>query len=330
MNSRITHSYIPAALLALGSFATSATAQSVNVDFSNNGVGLPSSFGAAGSPGTWNAVAPAFNGPALPLVDTAGNPTSVTVELLSGTAISTESDPALTGDPATLLLDGYWAPDFVQSMRVQGLAAGNYNVTVYAWVPFFSNGLTTFLAPDGIGTIGGAYAGGLTEGVTHRTVTATVSGNGILTFEWVNGFFQTDGFFSGFQIESANLGTNYCPVMPNSTGSPAQISAGGSLSIAAGNLELSAGPVPNEPFIFYTGPNQILTPFGDGFRCVGGSVVRIWPPAFAAGNVAAKTIDPAAFGLTPGTWNFQCWFRDPAGMGAGFNLSDGLELVLVP
>ena len=30
------------------------------------------------------------------------------------------------------------------------------------------------------------------------------------------------------------------------------------------------------------------------------------------------------------TWNFQFWYRDPAGGGAGFNLSDGLQLTFCP
>jgi hypothetical protein len=27
------------------------------------------------------------------------------------------------------------------------------------------------------------------------------------------------------------------------------------------------------------------------------------------------------------TWNFQAWYRDPAGGASGYNLSDGLELM---
>jgi hypothetical protein len=37
---------------------------------------------------------------------------------------------------------------------------------------------------------------------------------------------------------------------------------------------------------------------------------------------------PADFvGFQPGTsWNFQFWYRNPAGGGAGFNLSDALHV----
>ena len=78
------------------------------------------------------------------------------------------------------------------------------------------------------------------------------------------------------------------------------------------------------------GPNQISAPFGDGVRCVGGSVTRIWPPGLASGNVANRTVDLATFGAMPGTVNIQCWFRDPTGGSSGFNLSDGISAVLTP
>jgi hypothetical protein len=55
--------------------------------------------------------------------------------------------------------------------------------------------------------------------------------------------------------------------------------------------------------------------------------VRLNPPALAAGGSATREVDLTAFAITSGvTKRFQCWFRDPAGGGAFFNLSDGLEV----
>ncbi len=132
------------------------------------------------------------------------------------------------------------------------------------------------------------------------------------------------------ELVGSAFGTNYCTPTVNSTGSAATMTLDGSPSIADGDFEMSAGPVPNEPFVFYMGPNQISAPFGDGVRCVGGSVTRIWPPGLASGNVANRTVDLATFGAMPGTVNIQCWFRDPTGGSSGFNLSDGISAVLTP
>ena len=58
------------------------------------------------------------------------------------------------------------------------------------------------------------------------------------------------------------------------------MSAAGSNSVMADDLRVIAEPVPNEPFLFFMGPNAIQAPFGNGFLCVGGGLTRILPPAF--------------------------------------------------
>ena len=67
--------------------------------------------------------------------------------------------------------------------------------------------------------------------------------------------------------------------------------------------------------------------FGNGFLCASSGIVRIGAPAAATGNVASTTVDlPSAGITTAGTYNFQCWYRDPAGGGAFFNTSDGRSI----
>jgi hypothetical protein len=127
------------------------------------------------------------------------------------------------------------------------------------------------------------------------------------------------------------LGDNYCLAETNSTGAPAVMVAGGSPSIADDDLTLTAAPVPNQPFLYYHGPSAVELPFGDGYRCVGSPVTRISPPGVASGNVAQRVVDLDAAGITaPGTLYFQCWYRDPAASGAGFNTSDAIEIEFVP
>ena len=99
------------------------------------------------------------------------------------------------------------------------------------------------------------------------------------------------------------------------------------------------GATPNQPGLYYYGPNAIAAPFGDGVRCVGGGTHRLGPVQVAdGGGVALRAVDltapPADAG--PGqiqagvTWNFQFWYRDPAAGGSGFNLSDGLSVTFCP
>jgi len=156
--------------------------------------------------------------------------------------------------------------------------------------------------------------------------------------QW-NDYRDVDLAVMGYIVEYDTSGSNFCAALPNSTGMPALISTSGSVSLAANNLRLQAGPVEsNQPGIFYYGPDQIQVPFGDGFRCIGGtpgSIVRMFPFSVSdAGGVLSFTVDntlPVHVQFVPGaTLNFQAWFRDPSACMSGFNLSDALSLVFVP
>lgn len=133
--------------------------------------------------------------------------------------------------------------------------------------------------------------------------------------------------------------TSYCTGAPNSVGAGALIDSVGPASITANAFSLSvSGAPPNVLGIFYYGPASHQVPFGNGFSCVapGGTGVFRLTPAFQtdAGGSALRQVDfqsaPAGVGpgsITPGsTWFFQAWYRDPNAGGAGFNLSDGLEV----
>ena len=133
---------------------------------------------------------------------------------------------------------------------------------------------------------------------------------------------------------------NYCGAMPNSAGSGAIIGSENEPSITANNFSLFAsGGVPNKPGLYFYGPNQISIPFGEGLRCVGGSMFRLQPTvAFDLFGISSRALDfttgttgSGSGQILPGsTWNFQLWYRDPAGGPAGFNLSDALHVVFWP
>lgn len=123
---------------------------------------------------------------------------------------------------------------------------------------------------------------------------------------------------------------SYCTSVPNSSGMAASIGSLGSTSIAANDFALTCGNGPVDKFgIFFYGPEQIQVPFGDGIRCVGGSVARTQGvQTDAAGSVSLALDLTTAPEIESGvTQSFQFWFRDPGGPGgSGFNLSDGLEV----
>ena len=136
--------------------------------------------------------------------------------------------------------------------------------------------------------------------------------------------------------------TSYCTTTPNSAGPGALMGYAGSTSVTANDFTLVAVGLPaNKNGIFYYGPNPISQPFGNGIRCVGGGLTGIFRfPVVVSDDFGDMfyTVDntqaPASSGpgqIAGGTqWLFQCWYRDPAGGGAGFNLSDGLDVIFCP
>jgi hypothetical protein len=131
----------------------------------------------------------------------------------------------------------------------------------------------------------------------------------------------------------------YCVTSPNSVNEEgARINFAGSTSVSANDLQIIAGFAPaGQTGLFYYGPNQIQAPFGSGIRCVGGAITRLNPATVisAPWGEAIHNMDNTSASnlrnIQPGTsWNFQFWYRDPAGGGAGFNLSDAVMIPFRP
>jgi len=121
-----------------------------------------------------------------------------------------------------------------------------------------------------------------------------------------------------------------CISSVNSSGSAATIQATGSASVQANDLGLAATSVPaGVTGLFFYGSAAVEIPFGDGYRCAGGQVVRVYPVVTSdASGLLTTSIDnqiPRHMALQDGaTRHFQAWFRDGAAGGAGFNLSNAL------
>jgi hypothetical protein len=121
----------------------------------------------------------------------------------------------------------------------------------------------------------------------------------------------------------------------NSTGAGALLQASGSASVAADDLVFHGLQLrPNALSILVQGSLVIApVPFGDGLRCVGGTLKRLDVAAADAGG--GVTFGPglaATGGWTGGsTFAFQAYYRDPFGpCGANFNVSSALSIVFQP
>ncbi len=138
---------------------------------------------------------------------------------------------------------------------------------------------------------------------------------------------------------AAALGGNgsaytYCNATPNSFGSTARINYIGSLGLAQNTFGLRVTGLPVQPQtfgVFTYGGTQMNVPFGNGYLCINplGGLYRMTPQLLTDTTVSRSVLEaPAEFQLfQPATsWNFQFWYRNPAAGGAGFNLSDGLNV----
>jgi hypothetical protein len=128
----------------------------------------------------------------------------------------------------------------------------------------------------------------------------------------------------------------------------AALHAFGNASIASDTLQLlSSGELPSSLTIFLQGTVQISPlPFGDGLRCVGGNLKRLYTKNAHAGVASAPGPgDPSVSArsaalndpLSPGSVRaLQAYYRDPvlgfcpAPAGDSFNVSSGLILTWAP
>lgn len=150
----------------------------------------------------------------------------------------------------------------------------------------------------------------------------------------VGSVFVTGGRTARLFENVPEIGNSYCVGAANSVGGGARIKSFGSRVVADNDVLLTVSGLPaNRSGIFILGLTPMQLPFGDGFRCVGGPLLRV-PPVLSSGPYGAlqHALDlgspPAAGVVLPGlSAYFQFWYRDPQGPGgSGFNLSDGREV----
>lgn len=175
---------------------------------------------------------------------------------------------------------------------------------------------------------------------------------------WDNSFTTLTSCCVPFTVLPSSVGTPYCSGDGTGTACPCANFGAPGLGCANGTFPTGCGlmgtgnpsvsqdtlvlhastSTPGQPGLFFQGDNRIAggagTPFGDGLRCAGGSVVRLEVRVANAAGDAPSSVSISARGMvSPGDIKrYQWWYRDPllSPCGTGFNLSNGLEIVWSP
>ncbi|MFN0007234.1 MAG: hypothetical protein ACKVXR_04945 [Planctomycetota bacterium] len=341
----------------------------------------PAYGGSAGSPGVWNPVSTtsvsnlrAYDGTptGVSLSTTAVGPDcGVSPSLFYWT-----EQPETSGDDEKLLDDGFVPQDNVYTLVFQGLAPGVYEVdTILVRSPIcIGNGFWVQVigSPDPAQIVHASWQGYFAQGGTtlpmdpgtnfaRHSVTVT---NGTLEIRVEKTHPANFHFMRGIQLnlgEQDYVGTNVCfgdgSVAPcpcvnsgqTKTGCQNSHGTGGSWLFASGSVSPdtivlhAAGELPNALSIFWQG-NAVIPPiaYGDGLRCAGGTLRRLYTKNASSGVVFAPAMgDPsitaqsAAIGvpIPPGGRRYyQVSYRDgnpsfcPSPTGNTFNISNAVRI----
>jgi hypothetical protein len=353
---------IRSSLLLIGAALASAcpcAAQSFNIDLGIDNPAPSQGFGAAaGQPGVWNVWSPVSGG--ITLVDLNGVPTSVQASAPTINSWEFSWDHlGTTGDDELLLDDGDF-PDPGTTYTISGLAAGTYTVTTYAWAPDDPTLITGVRVNNGpITAVGGNWTGTYQLGVTHAVHTVTISAGQtiaitvsiIVEFCTVDGiqitqngaattsFCSGDG--SGTACPCANPGAsgNGCASSVSPTG--ARLASSGSASMSNDSFALVGTLMPQSFALYFQGTQRLAggagLHFGDGLRCVGGSIIRLGTKLNSGGTstypaAGDPPISVRGANSAGAVRDYQVWYRNAATFctTATFNLTNGLEATWAP
>jgi glucose/arabinose dehydrogenase len=238
------------------------------------------------------------------------------------------------------------APNLKLPIWEYGHVAGQCSITggyVYRGSAFPSLQGTYFFADYCAGRIWTfKYAGGQVTQFTDRT--AEMAPGGGHAIQNPDSFGQdADGELyivdqNGGEIykigEVCPVPTTYCTAAPNSAGPGAFMSFSGDGTISQNNLQLACSGCPTGiNGLFFYGQGQTMGTLGNGVLCVASHLHRlpvVQTGIFGDASFPFDVHAPPAVVTAGSTWNFQFWYRDPAGGGALYNASNGLSVVFCP
>jgi hypothetical protein len=127
----------------------------------------------------------------------------------------------------------------------------------------------------------------------------------------------------------------------NSLGTGGKLIASGTPSITGDTLVLSGSQMANSSALYFQGTTQVGggagAVFGDGLRCVGGSVIRLGIATNAAGashypGAGNQPVSVKGMITSAGMRTYQTWYRNAAPFcnAETFNLTNGWNLTWTP
>ncbi len=339
--------FIPSILASVIATCSLAAAQSFNLDIESQLTyqGQPSaSYGAyPGQAGFWNRLPfTSWDLSATMLNDLSGAPTSAFAWSNEGGNADLPTACAGWGSEEIALYDGISGGQPL-TLRISGLVPDVYTVYVYAKSDDnretrvrIMPAVIVLPLTNIIMAVCPTATAQHSDPETFTYNTAVISAGEVLRIEVSRAMFDGGWKLSAVQIiqGATSVGTTYCTSLPSSVGPAAVMSAiatpsgPGEASFAANDLVLSASPVPaGSPALFFYGSTQVNAPFGNGIRCVGGTISRLPLTMTTPGQEMITPVDYAQTSITAGsTWNFQGLFRDiPAG-GAKYNLTSAMQI----
>ncbi len=360
-------------LETVASFALAATAaaQSFNIDLHGPTPALvpsPAYGAAAQQPGAWNGFpcTTACDNLVVPLFDLAGGATPVTALVFHLGTVRLCPDPSISGDDEALLENGALLDDFDPAyLAIEHLQPGTYDVYGYAGdacaAPIGPLVMYTYVDEPGHTThqarefAGSGWSGGFQEGANFARIRCRVEAGDTLRLH-----LQAEGRMAqGFQlvllrgdVHPVCFGTNvfqaFCPCGQEAfgRGCPSSVAPDGAAldgtghaRVAADTLQLTATHMPDAPVLVFQGTqfagiHTEAAPFGDGFLCASGSIVRIATKTASMGSATyPEANDPpiSQRGGVPATGGFrlfQVWYRNAAPFctSATFNLTNAVAV----
>lgn len=349
-------------------------AQSLNIDAVKTGLHNPPSSayaGAAGQAGPWCTVVGIGLSNSFTLVDVHDNGVETGFAHTAGSGLDSTFDaPSTSGDDQLLLDDGSaLGAGASMSWDLGPLFEGDYQVYTYAWDPMTPSNQTLVSVTGALEApqaVGGAWTGTHAQGVTYALHTLHVAAGASVHVDC--GALGAGGFVNGFQLVRQEPGLSFCfgdgvlvPCPCNNNSAPG-LGRGCQYSSQLGsmNLFVCGSTTPSDTIVLvshaqfakahgglrvYMQGTASIAPvaFGDGLRCVGGVLKRLYArnntnglgqsvPAAGDLSVSAQS---AALGdtLAPGsTRHYTVYYRDgsssfcPAPNGSTFNVTNAYQL----